>query len=117
MNSRKRCSGMNDTIKVGDSIGGLYQKEKDGKKFWELVEGKITKIVQNTRGTKVYSKKFYPLEIEEIISSTQIMEKANGWILTREVVWLKPDIREKCERWVEWANANPDKAVGLISGQ
>ena len=105
-------------MKVGDSIGGLYTKVfTDGSRVWELCEGKITKIVQNSKGTKVYSKRFYPLDIQEIEDATKVMEEADGWINTREVVWLKPELREKCERFVEWANANPDKAVGLISGK
>ena len=104
-------------MKVGDSIGGLYPKDKDGVRTWELCESKITRIVQNSRGTKVYSKRFYPLEIEEIEDNTKVMEKANGWINTRDVVWLKPQLRNKCEQWLEWANANPNKAVSLISGQ
>ena len=104
-------------MNVGDIIGGLYPRERDGQKHWELVESKITRIVQNTKGTKVYSKRFYPIDVEEIESNTEIMRKASGWILTREVVLLTPEIRKKCEDWVEWANANPDKAVGLISGE
>jgi hypothetical protein len=104
-------------LKVGDSIGGIYKRQKpDGKEEWYLSESKITRIVQNSRGTKVYSKRFFPIEIEEIEDSTKLMLDANGWIITREVVLLTPEIREKCNRWIKWANDNPDKAVGLISG-
>lgn len=105
-------------MKVGDCIGGLYKKTlQDGSEIWELLEGKITKIVQNSRGTKVYSKRFYPIDKEEIEDNTTLMADADGWILTREVVLLTPEIRSKCERWIQWANENPDKAVGLISGK
>ncbi len=89
----------------------------DGREVWELHEGKITKIVQNSRGTKVHSKRFYPIDKEEIEDNTELMANADGWILTRGVVLLTPEIRSKCERWVQWANENPDKAVGLISGK
>lgn len=102
-------------MKVGDYIGGLYPTEKYGKRFWQLCDSKITKIVQNSRGTKVYSKRFYPLDIEEIEDATKIMAEAKGCINTKDVVELTPELRLKCERWVEWANNNPDKAVDLIS--
>ena len=103
---------------VGESIGALYKKDSpDGKKIWYLCEGKVTKIVQNSRGTKVHSKRFYPIDLEEIETNTELMKDADGYILTREVFLLTPEIREKCERWVKWANENPDKAVGLISGE
>ena len=105
-------------MKVGEYIGGLYKKTlQDGSEIWELLEGKITKIVQNSRGTKVYSKRFYPIDKDEIEDNTELMADADGWILTREVMLLTPEIRSKCERWVQWANENPDKAVGLISGK
>lgn len=101
-------------MNVGDSIGALYQKElSDGSKVWELVEGKITKIVQNSRGTKVYSKRFYPIGIEEIKENTELMCSAEGWINTRDVVLLTPELRLKCERWVNWANSNPEKATSI----
>lgn len=103
-------------MKVGDCIDGIYKIEKDGVSEWKLCEGKITRIVQNSHGTKVYSKRFCPIEIEEIEDNTKIMSEAQGWINTREVVLLTPEIRSRCERWVEWANKNQDKAVGLISG-
>lgn len=105
-------------MRVGECVGGLYKKTlRDGSEIWELLEGKITKIVQNSRGTKVYSKRFYPIDKEEIEDNTELMANADGWILTREVVLLTPEIRSKCERWIQWANENPDKAVGLISGK
>lgn len=96
-------------MKVGDSIGGLFEKVIDGKKSWYLAESKITRIVQNSRGTKVYSKHFYPLDIEEIEDNTEVMLNEKGFINTRDVVELTPDIRYKCERWVEWANKNPER--------
>ena len=48
--------------------------------------------------------------------NTETMIEADGYINTQEPVLLMPEIRQKCERWIEWANNNPDKAVGLISG-
>lgn len=105
-------------IKVGDYIGALYRKQApDGKQIWYLCDARVTKIVQNSRGTKVYSKRFYPIDLEDIETNTELMAEADGWILTREVMLLTPDVRAKCEAWVKWANDNPDKAVGLISGE
>ena len=102
-------------MRVGDNIGWLYKKRlADGTDMWALLESKITKIVQNGSGTKVYSKCFYPIDIEEIEENTEIMQEANGWINTRDVVLLTDEIRNKCERWVKWANENMDEAVSLF---
>lgn len=102
-------------MKVGDVIAGIYQKRlPDGKNVWFLHEGKINKIVQGVRGTKVYSKAFFPIDIEEIEENTKLLEEANGYIFVREVVLMNEITREKCERWIEYANDNPEKAALLL---
>ena len=102
-------------MKVGEYIGGLYKRVlPDGKEEWVLHESKITKIVQNSKGTKVYSKGFYPLDVDEIESNTKIMEDADNYILVREVVLLNEIVRPKYERWLKWANENPDKVKSIL---
>ena len=103
-------------MKVGDYIGGLFRnRTTDGKEEWILRESKITKIVQNSKGTKVYSKAFYPIELEEIEDNTEMTEEANGYIFTREVVLLTDSIRAKYERWVKLANESPDSVKSVFS--
>lgn len=102
-------------MKIGDYIGALYKKTKpDGKEVWELCESKITRIVQNTKGTRVYSKRFNALDIDEIQSNTEMMEEADNFILVREVVLLNEITRLKYERWVKWANENPDEVKSIL---
>lgn len=102
-------------MKAGSYIG-LIRKAKDenGVECWKLTESKVTRIVQNSKGTKIYSKGFYPLDAEEVAFNTQEQEEAKGYILTREVFELNDITRPKAERWIEWANANMDKAVGIL---
>lgn len=104
-------------LKVGDSVGGIYKKSKDGVKQWYLCEDKINKIVELKSGKKYYTKsQFHPLDAEEVDDNTCQQEKAEGYILTKSVFGLNEITRPKAEKWVEWANENMDKAVGLISG-
>ena len=106
---------MSETIKVGDAIGMLEEgKWADGTEGWKLLECPIKRIVQSKRDTKVYSDRFYPLDLEDIESNTEIMQDAQGWILTKEVMLLTPEIRAKCEKWVEWANSNLEKVMPAI---
>jgi hypothetical protein len=97
---------------AGDSIGCISKVQDK----WKLIESKISRITQSVNGRKIYTKKFYPLEYDEVKENTETMIEADGYINTQEPVLLMPEIRRKCERWIEWANNNPDKAVGLISG-
>ena len=102
-------------MKYGDSIGGIYQLDRaDGTKEWYLCEGKITKITENSRGTKVYSKQFYPQDKDDIEINTD-MAKAEGCIIVKEVCLLTDELREKFVKWIKWANANPGKEKSVWS--
>lgn len=105
-------------LRVGDSVGGIYKRTKEGKEEWYLVEDKINKIVELKSGKKYYTKsKFRPLDADDVDINTKIQEKADGYIITKEVFGLNNITRIKAARWVEWANKNMDKAVGIISGK
>lgn len=108
-------------LHIGDSVGGLYKREKDGKEFWELIEDKINKITETKRdGVKYYTRKrFRPLYAEDVDSNTEMMENAvnKGFIITREVFGLNDITRPFAERWVKWANENIDKAVSILEGE
>ena len=104
-------------LKVGDSVGGIYKKTKNGKEEWCLCEDKINKIVELKSGKKYYTKsKFRPLDAEDVNSNTEIQEKAEGYIITREVFGLNDITRLKSEAWIKWANENMNKAVSILSG-
>lgn len=101
-------------LNVGDSVGAIYKKTKDGKDFWELVEDKINKItITKKYGRRYFTKsRFYPLDADDVDSNTEIME--NGFILTRAVFGLNIKNRKRAERWIAWANENIDKAVSVL---
>lgn len=104
-------------LKVKDSVGGIYKRTRDGKEEWYLCEDKITKIVETKNGRKYYTKsKFRPLDADDVDSNTEIQENAKGYIITKEVFGLNDITRPITEKWIEWANENMDKAVGIVSG-
>ena len=91
-------------MKVGDSVGGIYKVIRNGIKQWELIEDKITKIVENKKGRMYHTKiKFYPLDADDIDSNTEIQEEANGYILTNEVFGLTEINRTKTTEWIIWS--------------
>ena len=107
-----------EKLNVGDSVGTLQKREKDGKVFWRLIEDKITKItLTKTYGRRYFTKsKFYPLDADDIDSNTKNMEESIGknWILTNEIFGLNDKTRPHAERWVKWANENIDKTVSIL---
>lgn len=59
----------------------------------------------SSRGDRVYSKLLlFPVDYEEIVSNANIMKNNSQIILIREPFLLDDELREKCIRWVEWAN-------------
>ena len=105
-------------LNVGDSVGGIYKKSKNGEDFWELVEDKINKITITKKcGRRYFTKsKFRPLDADDVDNNTKEMEESigQGYILTKEVFGLNEKTRPYAERWVKWANENKDKAVSVL---
>ena len=100
--------------KAGDSIGGIYKKD-NGK--WYLYEGKITSVRIGKNRAKIYSRGYYPLDYEDVMSNNDILLNGKNIMLVREVLWLTDEVRARVEAWIEWANANPDKAVSILTGE
>lgn len=102
-------------LNVGDSVGAIYKRSKNGQEFWELVEDKINKITITKKfGRRYFTKsKFYPLDADDVDNNTEIMEDAIGknYIITSEVFGLNDKTRPFAERWVKWANENMDKCT------
>ena len=105
-------------LNVGDSVGGIYKRERNGQEFLELVEDKINKVVETKKyGRRYYTKsRFRPLDADDVDSNTKCMEDAigKGYIITREVFGLNDKTRPFAERWIQWANENMDKAVSIL---
>ena len=101
-------------LKVGNCVGGIYQRTKDGIQQWYLIEDKINKIIELSSGRKYYTKsKFRPLDADDVDSNTDMQEKAHGYILTKEVFGLNEITRQKAENWIKWANENTNEATSI----
>lgn len=58
----------------------------------------------SSKGDRVYSKLFYPLDYSEIVENAQMMKEYPGIMLVQEPFLLDDELRERCIKWVEWAN-------------
>jgi hypothetical protein len=110
-----------ERIKYGESVGMIQRVicDKDGKgPYWRLVESPIREIKENKTGKHVKTKdRFYTLDAEEIEDTTETIENAEGYIIVHEPFLLTKRARIIAERWVKWANENPDKATSLLTGE
>ena len=59
----------------------------------------------SSRGDRVYSKMLaYPVDYEDIVDSANKMKGNSGLIIVQEPFLLDDELKQKCLRWVEWAN-------------
>ena len=70
---------------------------------FKFVEDTFTRRI-SSRSDRVYSKRFSPLDYEEIVDNANMMREHPGIILVQEPFLLDDELREKAIRWVEWAN-------------
>ena len=71
---------------------------------FQFREASFTRRI-SSRGDRVYSKMLlFPVDYEEIVDNANIMKKNSSIILVREPFLLDDELREKVEKWVEWAN-------------
>ena len=70
---------------------------------FKFMETTFTRKI-SSRGDRVYSKMFCPLDYDEIVTNAEIMKGNSSIILVREPFLLDDELREKATKWVEWAN-------------
>lgn len=77
---------------------------------FEFKEATFTRTI-NSRGDKIKSKMLmFPVDYEEIVDNANMMKGDSQLILIREPFLLDDELREKCLRWVKWANNASPKA-------
>lgn len=70
---------------------------------FKFVEDTFTRRI-SSRGDRVYSKRFCPLDYEEIVDNANMMKKNPRLILVQEPFLLDDELRDKVTQWVDWAN-------------
>lgn len=67
-------------------------------------EASFTRTI-NSRGDKIRSKiLMFPVDYEEVADNAAIMKQNPNLILVREPFLLDDELKDKCTKWVEWAN-------------
>ena len=70
---------------------------------FKFIEAPFTRTISR-KGDKIRSKMFmFPVDYEEIVNNSKIMKTSN-LILVCEPFLLDDELKEKIEKWVEWAN-------------
>jgi hypothetical protein len=77
---------------------------------FKFIEANATRTI-NSRGDKVRSKiLMFPVDYEEVKDNADMMKENPQLIIVCEPFLLDDELREKCKKWVEWANkADPSE--------
>lgn len=87
-----------------DTIGFIQRRiDKNGKEIFKFIEAKVKRVNIGKTKTTVYTKEFYPLDMEEVESNTKIIDTHEGLILVGEPFLLKDGqadyFKAVCEHW------------------
>ena len=71
---------------------------------FQFKEATFTRRISG-KGDRVYSKMLvYPVDYEDIVDTANMMKGKSGLIIVQEPFLLDDELKEKCLRWVDWAN-------------
>lgn len=74
------------------------------KERFRFISANATRSI-NSRGDRIRTKILcLPVDYEEVKENADIMKQNPHLILVREPFILDDELRDKCEKWVEWAN-------------
>lgn len=74
------------------------------KERFKFISANATRVI-NSRGDKVRSKILcLPVDYEDVKETADMMKKDPHLIIVCEPFILDDELRDKCEKWVEWAN-------------
>lgn len=82
---------------------------------FEFKEATFTRRI-SSRGDRVYSKMLaYPVDYEEIVDTANMMKGDSKLIIVQEPFLLDDELKEKCLRWVKWANKVDEKEYSFLA--
>ena len=87
-----------------DTIGFIQRRtDENGKETFKFIEAKVKRVNIGKTKTTVYTKEFYPLDMEEIESNTKMIDTSKGLLLVEEPFLLKDGkadyFKAVCDYW------------------
>ena len=78
---------------------------------FKFIVAKIKRVNIGVKSTKVYTKEFYPLDLEDLESTTEMIDTSKGIIIVQEPFILKEGQEEYFQAVVERWNEEPPKSI------
>lgn len=100
-------------MKIGYILKNNTELNPNRPKF-QFKEASFTRRI-SSRGDRVYSKMLMcPVDYEDIVDTANMMKDNSGIIVVQEPFLLDDELKEKCLRWVEWANKADEREYSFF---
>ena len=99
-------------ITTKNRIGYIQRRyDENNIPHFKFIVAKIKRVNIGVKSTKVYTKEFYPLDLEDLESTTEILDTSKGIIIVQEPFILKDDEEEYFQAVVDKWNEEPPKSI------
>ena len=99
-------------ITTKNRIGYIQRRyDENNVPHFKLIVAKIKRVNIGVKSTKVYTKEFYPLDLEDLESTTEMFDTSKGIIIVQEPFILKDDEEEYFQDVVDRWNEEPPKSI------
>ena len=78
---------------------------------FKFIVAKVKSVRIGAKSTKVYTKEFYPIDLEDLESTTEMIDTSKGIIIVQEPFILKDDEEEYFQTVVDKWNEEPPKSI------
>ena len=98
-------------ITTKDRIGYIQIRyDENNFPHFKFIVAKIKRVNIGVKSTKVYTKEFYPIDLEVLERTTEMVDTSNGIIVVQEPFILK-DNEEYFQAVVDKWNKEPPKSI------
>ena len=99
-------------ITTKNRIGCIQRRyDENNVPHFKFIVAKIKRVNIGVKSTKVYTKEFYPLDLEDLESTTEMFDTSKGIIIVQEPFILKDGQEEYFQAVVERWNEEPPKSI------
>ena len=99
-------------ITTKNRIGYIRRTYSENKiPHFKFIVAKVKSVRIGAKATKVYTKEFCPLDLEDLESTTEMFDNSKGIIIVQEPFILKDDEEEYFQAVVDKWNEEPPKSI------
>ena len=99
-------------ITTKNKIGYIRRTyDENNTPHFKFIVAKVKCIRMGVKATKVYTKEFYPLDLEDLESTTDMIDTETGLIIVQEPFILKDGQEEYFQAVVDKWNEEPPKSI------